>query len=74
MILLEFFNPVPEGWQDVADDHSQPRWGESRKTKLTLGMIGKIRKMNDVQAFERAKDLKRIRKQYGQPPEQNSPL
>ncbi len=67
MILLEFFDAAPEGWQDVADDHSQPKWGESRKTKLTLAMISKIRKMNDVQAFERAKDLKLIRKQYGQP-------
>jgi hypothetical protein len=67
MILLEFFDAAPEGWQDLSDDHSQLRWGESRKTKLTLGMISKIRKMNDVQAFERAKDLKLIRKQYGQP-------
>ena len=64
MILLEFNDPAPEGWQNVADDHSQPVWGESRKTKLTLGMISKIRKMNEVQAFERAKDLKKIRVQY----------
>jgi hypothetical protein len=73
LILLEFFDAAPEGWQDVADDRSQPKWGESRKTKLTLGMISKIRKMKDVQAFERAKNLKLIRKQYGQPP-QNSAL
>ena len=72
MILLEFFDAAPEGWQDVADDHSQTRWGESRKTKLTLAMISKIRKMNDVQAFERAKDLKLIRKQYGQPAQDSS--
>ena len=64
MLLLEFYNPAPEGWQDVEDDNSQPKWGESRKTKLTLGMISKIRKMNDVQAFERATDLKKIRRQY----------
>jgi hypothetical protein len=64
LILLEFNDPAPEGWQNVADDHSQPVWGESRKTKLTLGMISKIRKMNEVQAFERAKDLKKIRVQY----------
>jgi hypothetical protein len=48
----------------VADDHSQPVWGESRKTKLTLGMINKIRRMQEVQNFERAKDLKKIRTQY----------
>jgi hypothetical protein len=64
MKLFEFFNPSPTGWQDVEDDQSQPRWGETRKTKLTLGMISKLRKMNDVQAYERAKDLKKIRTQY----------
>lgn len=67
MKLFEFYQPAPEGWQDVKDDHSQPEWGESRKTKLTLNMIDKIRQMNEVQAFERAKELKSIRKQYGTP-------
>jgi hypothetical protein len=67
MKLFEFYNPAPDGWQDVADDNSQPTWGESRKTKLTLGMINKIRTMNDVQAFERANDLKKIRAQYAPP-------
>ena len=65
MKLFEFYNPAPQGWQDVEDDHSQPKWGEGRKTKLTLGMINKIRQMNDVQAYERANELKFIRKQYG---------
>ena len=68
MLLNEFYQPAPNGWQDVSDDHSQPKWGETRKTKLTLGMLNKIRTMNDVQTFERAKDLKNLRKQYGPPP------
>jgi hypothetical protein len=67
MILREFYEAAPTGWQDVQDDHSQPVWGETRKTKLTLGQINKIRKMNEVQAFERANDLKKIRKQYAPP-------
>jgi hypothetical protein len=67
MFLREFYQPAPDGWQSVEDDHSQPKWGEARKTKLTLAMIDKIRSMNEVQAFERAKDLKNIRKQYGTP-------
>ena len=64
MLLFEFFNAAPDGWQDIEDDQSKPEWGETRKTKLTLGMISKLRKMNDVQAYERAKDLKLIRAQY----------
>jgi hypothetical protein len=67
MLLLEFFQTPPSGWQDEADDHSQPVWGESRKTKLTLREINKLRRMQEVQRFERAKDLKKIRKQYSPP-------
>jgi hypothetical protein len=73
MILLEFFDPIPQGWQDVEDDNSQPKWGEARKTRLTLGMINKIRRMREVQSYERAKDLKKIRAQY-QPPAGGSAL
>ena len=68
MHLFEFYNAAPKGMQDVEDDHSQPRWGDSRKTKgLTLGMINKIRRMKEVRSYERAQDLKRIRKQYSPP-------
>jgi hypothetical protein len=67
MKLFEFYQPAPPGWQSVEDDKSSPRWGETRKTKLTLSMINKIRTMNEVQAYERAQDLKKIRKQYGTP-------
>ena len=74
MFLREFYNPAPQGWQDVEDDHSQPKWGEGRKTKLTLGMINKMRAMNDVQAYERASDLKFIRKQYGSTGEEGGGL
>ena len=74
MYLTEFYNPAPQGWQDVEDEKSQPEWGESHKTKLTLGMISKIRKMNEVQSYERAIDLKNIRKQYGAPPAESGGL
>lgn len=67
MLLREFYEAVPEGWQDLKDDHSQPKWGESRKTKLLLREINKMRRMQEVQAYERAKDLKKIRKQYSPP-------
>ena len=73
MILREFFEPDSGGWQDVDADQSKPQWGEARKTKLTLGMINKMRKMKEVQSYERAKDLKKIRIQY-QPPAGDSAL
>jgi hypothetical protein len=65
LLLKEFYEAPSKGWQDVSQDNSAPKWGDARKTKLTLEMIGKIREMNDVMAFERAKDLKKVREQYG---------
>jgi hypothetical protein len=67
MLLLEFYQKPPSGWQDVEKDNSQPKWGESRKTSLLLNEINKIRRMNEVQNYEKAKDLKKIRKQYSPP-------
>jgi hypothetical protein len=67
MLLLEFYDAPPTDFQDVEQDHSQPKWGEVRKTRLTLSAINKIRRMNEVQAYERAKNLKKIRAQYAPP-------
>ena len=48
MKLFEMFEPAIPGYQDVESDNSKPKWKESRKTKLTLKQIRKLRKMNDV--------------------------
>lgn len=67
MLLLEFYNSVPTNYQDVDSDQSQIRWGETRKTRLTLAAINKLRRMNEVKAYERAENLKKIRQQYAPP-------
>ena len=64
MKLMEMFKPPVDGYQDVQDDNSKPKWKESRKTKLTLKQLRKLRKMNDVRNYEKATNLKSIRKQY----------
>ena len=69
MHLVEMFNPPVPGYQNIKDDNSKPVWRTSRKTKLTLEHIRKLRKMLDVRNFEKSKNLKKIRKQY-QPPAQ----
>lgn len=71
MILREFYEAPPLGWQETADDNSRPKWGEGRHSKLTFGEINKIRRMSEVRNYERAKNLKKIRAQY-QPPAQPS--
>ena len=67
MILLEFFEKDPAGYQDVEQDNSQPQLGQLRKTKLTLRQINKLRRMNDVRTFEYKEKLKDIKKQYMPP-------
>ena len=64
MKLLEMFDPQISGYQNTANDNSRPVWRTSRKTKLTLRQIRKIRKMLDVRNFEKKEYLKKIREQY----------
>jgi len=65
MKLFEMFEPAIEGYQDVKSDNSKPKWKESRKTKLTLKQIRKLRKMNDVRNYEKSQYLKKVHEQYG---------
>ena len=67
MKLFEMFDKAPDGYQDISADNSKPEWRESRKTKLTLKQIRKLRKMNDVRNYEKANYLKKIHAQYSQP-------
>jgi hypothetical protein len=64
MKLFEMFDKAPQGYQDTSTDNSKPKWKQSRNTKLTLKQLRKLRKMLDVRNYERANNLKKIRKQY----------
>ena len=52
--------------------NSKPVWRTSRKTKLTLSQIRKLRKMIDVRNYEKAKHLTKVRNQYGAKPEEGA--
>jgi hypothetical protein len=67
MILLELYQREKPAYQDVAQDNSQPRLGDLRKTKLTLKQINKLRRLNDVRQVEFKERLERVRKQYAPP-------
>lgn len=73
MRLFEMYNAPPEDYQDLAKDQSKPKWKQSRKTKLTLKQIRKLRKMNDVRNYEKIQNLKKIRKQYTPAPAEGQP-
>ena len=65
MKLTEMFDTPISGYQEVDQDNSKPTWKTSRKTKLTLKQIRKLRKMLDVRQYEKQLHLKKVRKQYG---------
>lgn len=67
------FDPPIAGYQDASEDQSKPKWKQSRKTKLTLKQIRKLRKMLDVRNYEKKKHLKKVHEQYGAKPEQEQP-
>jgi len=73
MKLTEMFDAAVPGYQEVGDDNSKPIWRTSRKTKLTLSQIRKLRKMLDVRNYEKAKHLGKVRNQYGNKPEEGAP-
>jgi len=64
MKLFEMFDPPVAGYQSTSEDNSKPVWRTSRKTKLTLKQIRKLRKMLDVRNYEKTQHLKKIREQY----------
>lgn len=68
MLLQEFWKKQPEVYQDTAQDNSQPQLGDLRKSRLTLRQLNKLRRMNDVRAYEYKEKLKLIRQQYTPPP------
>ncbi len=64
MHLFEMYNPPVQGYQEPSSDNSVPKWTETRKTKLTLRQLRKLRKMLDVRNYEYARNLKKVRTQY----------
>lgn len=50
------------------DDESPMQYDDTRKTRLTLGAIKKIRKANELHQQDAEKDLVFIRQMYGAPP------
>ena len=69
MQLFEMFDPPVQGLQDVNSDNSKPTYRTSRKTKLTLSQIRKLRRMIDVRNYEKKIYLGKVRNQYGPKPE-----
>ena len=59
------YNKAVPGYQNLEDDNSQLQKANTRKTRLTLMQINKLRQMNDVRNYEHKEKLKVIQRQYG---------
>ena len=68
MILSEIYNRSPEAYQDLSQDNSQPTLNDTRKTRLTLSQLNKLRQMNDVRSYEYKEKLKLVKAQYAPAP------
>lgn len=69
MHLQELYNKTPEGYYSEKDDNTAIRATDTRKTRLTLDRLNKLRAMNDTRKLEHEQMLDKVSKQY-QPPQQ----
>lgn len=72
MILREIFYFDRETLENVDDDQYEPEHDQSpidfddtRKTRLTLAQINRIRKASDIHTKEKSKELEFIKQMYG---------
>lgn len=72
MLIFEFFDKPIKGYEDPKEDHSTLKLDDSRKTRLTLAQINRLRMMNDVRKVEHEQHLKQISKQYRAPAEEGA--
>lgn len=64
MLLNELYDHAKAGYQSEKDDKSPLRVSDTRKTRLTLGDLNRLRMANDVRKVEHEYKLEQISKQY----------
>ena len=56
-------------YYDPEEDNSAIKMSDTRKSRLTLRHINKLRTMNELRAVEMNQKLEKVRAQYGAKPE-----
>jgi len=64
MNLMELYSPTPNGYYSEKDDNSAIKATDTRKTRLTLDKINKLRAMNDTRKLEHEQKLEKVSDQY----------
>ena len=74
MQLNEIYDQEPTGYRSENDDNSVAKKTDTRKTRLTLAQLNRLRIMNDVRTLEHERKLEKVSKQYQQPAAAANPL
>lgn len=64
MILNELLEPTPSGYRSEKEDNTSIKLSDTRKLRLSLDRLNKIRKMNDTRKLEHELKLDKLSKQY----------
>lgn len=64
MNIFELFDKAPAGYYNEKDDQSTLKLDDSRKTRLTLAHLNRLRQSHDVRKLEHEKKLEKVSKQY----------
>lgn len=67
MNLNELYSPTPAGYRSEKGDNSVLKKQDTRKTRLTLAQLNKLRIMNDTRKLEHEKKLEKVSGQYKAP-------
>lgn len=70
MLLTELYDDqLPPGYGTEKDDNSVLKLSDTRKTRLTLAQLNKLRMAHDIRKFEHEGKLKQLKTQYSPAPE-----
>ena len=61
----ETFEPIEDDRYEERDDDSPVEYDDTRKTRLTLRQINKVRKAAELHTTEQNKELDFVRQMYG---------
>lgn len=67
MQVMEIFEPTPAGYRTEKDDNTVISADDTRKTRLTLDRLNRLRIMNDTRKLEHEKKLEKVSVQYKAP-------
>lgn len=67
MIINELYEPVPPSFRSEKEDNTALKKDDTRKTRLTLDRLNRLRIMNDARKLEHEQKLEKVADQYKLP-------